>query len=314
MTVMTLPATPWTNGQTTTDGRFYFDSSAGGVGAWRSTPLPVGGLPAGSIIQWSSNTAPANWLICDGSAVSRTTYSSLFAVIGTTYGTGDGSTTFNLPDLRGRVPVGKNGGTFGTLAGTGGAESVTLASNNLPQAAVVDANTAGNDTSFALKFNAGTAAYGAKPLSALGIATNAVNNLQPYLVVNYIIKATAGWTAGDSELATRVGALEAKNPGTTGQPLVSAAGIATSTTVNGNLSAPIYWDGATTITLPAGRFTQPPVVTVTMEMGSSVSWCSLTGTPSTTSFIVRGMRVGNYPSAQSIHWSAVQMTSSSGVG
>lgn len=63
--------------------------------------------PIGSILQWSTNSAPSKWLICDGSAVSRTTYDDLFAVIGETYGNGDGSTTFNVPDLRARVPVGK---------------------------------------------------------------------------------------------------------------------------------------------------------------------------------------------------------------
>ena len=57
--------------------------------------------PTGSIIMYGAATAPTGWLECDGSAVSRTTYSSLFAIVGTTFGVGDGSTTFNLPDLRG---------------------------------------------------------------------------------------------------------------------------------------------------------------------------------------------------------------------
>ena len=57
--------------------------------------------PTGSIIMYGAATAPTGWLECDGSAVSRTTYADLFAVIGTTFGEGDGSTTFNLPDLRG---------------------------------------------------------------------------------------------------------------------------------------------------------------------------------------------------------------------
>lgn len=206
MAALDFPDNP-TNGQTY--GGYYWDATTGG---WRSDPVPMGGLPAGSIIQWAGATAPANWFIADGSAVSRTANASLFAVIGTTYGSGDGSTTFNLPDLRGRVAVGKNGGTFGTLGATGGAEAVTLASNNLPQAAVIDANTAGSDTSFALKFTQ-AAGYGAKTLTQLGTATTAVNNLQPYLVTNYIIKATSGWSAGDSELATRVGALEAAPAG-----------------------------------------------------------------------------------------------------
>lgn len=58
-------------------------------------------IPPGVILMYGAPTAPTGWLECDGSAVSRTTYSSLFAVIGTTFGVGDGSTTFNLPDLRG---------------------------------------------------------------------------------------------------------------------------------------------------------------------------------------------------------------------
>jgi microcystin-dependent protein len=57
--------------------------------------------PTGSVIAWTKETAPTGWLICDGSAVSRTTYADLFAVIGTEFGDGDGSTTFNLPDTRG---------------------------------------------------------------------------------------------------------------------------------------------------------------------------------------------------------------------
>ena len=65
--------------------------------------------PVGSISLWVSNTLPdaTNWKICDGSAISRTTYATLFALIGTTFGSGDGSTTFNIPDLRGRSAIGK---------------------------------------------------------------------------------------------------------------------------------------------------------------------------------------------------------------
>ncbi|MEM3097395.1 MAG: tail fiber protein, partial [Nitrososphaerales archaeon] len=63
-------------------------------------------LPTGTILSYGGSTAPSGWLLCDGSEVSRTTYSALFNVIGETYGVGDGSTTFNLPDLRGRFAVG----------------------------------------------------------------------------------------------------------------------------------------------------------------------------------------------------------------
>ena len=65
-------------------------------------------LPVGVIVPYGSNTIPENWLLCDGSAVSRETYQDLFNTIGTTYGAGDGFTTFNLPDLQGRVVVGKD--------------------------------------------------------------------------------------------------------------------------------------------------------------------------------------------------------------
>ena len=66
-----------------------------------------GGTPdTGFVMPFAGSTAPKGWLICDGSAVSRTTYSNLYSVIGTTYGSGDGSTTFNLPDLREATPKG----------------------------------------------------------------------------------------------------------------------------------------------------------------------------------------------------------------
>ncbi len=71
---------------------------------------PVGQLPAGVVLPYVGASAPAGWLLCDGAAVSRTTYSALFAVVGTTFGSGNGSTTFNVPDLRGRVPVGAGQG------------------------------------------------------------------------------------------------------------------------------------------------------------------------------------------------------------
>ena len=78
----------------------------------------------GTIKPWGKATAPAGYLLCDGSAVSRTTYADLFTVIGTTYGTGDNSTTFNVPDLQGKFPQGKSGTT--NLATTGGANTVTI--------------------------------------------------------------------------------------------------------------------------------------------------------------------------------------------
>jgi microcystin-dependent protein len=103
-------------------------------------------VPVGAIMDFAGSTAPANWLLCYGQAVSRSTYAALFAVLGTSHGTGDGSTTFNLPDCRGRVAAGKDdmggssanrltnqsGGLDGDVLGTtGGSETHTLTSGQL---------------------------------------------------------------------------------------------------------------------------------------------------------------------------------------
>ena len=87
-------------------------------------------MEAGIITTFAGSTPPAGWLPCDGSAVSRTDYATLFAVVGTTYGAGDGSTTFNLPDLKGRVVIGVSG--THALGSTGGSETVTLTEDQLP--------------------------------------------------------------------------------------------------------------------------------------------------------------------------------------
>jgi microcystin-dependent protein len=85
-------------------------------------PPNVGISPIGAVQAYAGATDPPNWLICDGRAVSRVTYASLFAVIGTAYGAGDGSTSFNIPDLRQRFILGKAAaGTGATLGSTGGA-------------------------------------------------------------------------------------------------------------------------------------------------------------------------------------------------
>lgn len=88
----------------------------------------------GVITAFGGSSAPTGWLLCDGTAVSRSTYADLFAVVSTTYGSGDGSTTFNLPDLKGKVPVGKDASQteFDTLGETGGAKTVTLSSSEIP--------------------------------------------------------------------------------------------------------------------------------------------------------------------------------------
>jgi len=75
-----------------------------------SSFFPSNAVPSGAVNSFAMSSAPAGWLSCNGNAVSRTTYAALFAAIGTTYGTGDGSTTFNLPDLRGEFVRGLDDG------------------------------------------------------------------------------------------------------------------------------------------------------------------------------------------------------------
>ena len=86
-------------------------------------------VPSGTIVAFGNATAPTGWLVCNDQAVNRTTYARLFAVLGTTFGTGDGSTTFNVPDLRDRVPlgIGTNMNTLGAVT-TGIAASAVMTS------------------------------------------------------------------------------------------------------------------------------------------------------------------------------------------
>jgi len=91
----------------------------------------------GAIKPWGKATAPVGYLLCDGTAVSRTTYADLFTVISTTYGTGNGSTTFNTPNLQGKTPQGYDGNTY-NLAATGGANTVTVAVTNNQAASSTD--------------------------------------------------------------------------------------------------------------------------------------------------------------------------------
>lgn len=92
-------------------------------------------VPVGTVVAFAGSSAPEGWLMCDGSAVVRTTYPNLWAILGTTYGSGDGSTTFNLPDAMGRNIVGAGSGsglTARTISTKSGAESVVITTTNLP--------------------------------------------------------------------------------------------------------------------------------------------------------------------------------------
>lgn len=150
----------------------------------------------GVVFPFAGSTAPAGWLLCDGSAVSRATYATLFGVIGTTYGAGDGSTTFNLPDLRGRVVAGRddmggvaagritdagngNPGISGaTLGATGGVDRHTITDAQLPTGVPVSLGS--------------LTVYGSGSNSAVSTATygsgHAHPNVQPTMVMNHIIR------------------------------------------------------------------------------------------------------------------------------
>lgn len=138
---------------------------------------------------WFTDTAPTGWLLCDGTAISRTTYADLFAVIGTTYGSGDGVNTFNIPDFSGRTPVGIGGTAFTALGVEVGAETHTLTTLEMPShthsgvvtsvASINNGLTGGVDT---LLNSATTNSTGSEG------GNNSHNNIQPSLVVNFIIK------------------------------------------------------------------------------------------------------------------------------
>jgi microcystin-dependent protein len=151
--------------------------------------------PPGSITMFAGSSAPEGYLLCQGQAVSRSTYSDLFAVIGTTYGSGDNSTTFNVPNLEGRVPVGLDTSQteFNVLGETGGAKTHTLTSGEMPSH-VHDQYVTASPGGYIDGRESWTGDKLVAPYPS-GITTGssggggAHNNLQPYIVLNYIIKA-----------------------------------------------------------------------------------------------------------------------------
>jgi microcystin-dependent protein len=178
-------------------------------------------IPPGTILAYSMNTTPAGWLDCDGSAKSRTEYKDLFDVLGETWGRGDGATTFNLPDFRGRTLIGSGNGGTGftnrTLAQTGGAETHTLTIQQIPAHNHVASTASAGSHNHNFKMGNSddknfTTNYGQRPPGDSGGAHNrgiytdnagahthtvtvnntgggqAHNNMQPFAVIKYIIK------------------------------------------------------------------------------------------------------------------------------
>jgi microcystin-dependent protein len=154
---------------------------------------------AGEIRAFAGNFAPRGWALCDGQLLPISDYAVLFNLIGTRYG-GDGQSTFALPDLRGRLPLHQGGGY--TLAQSGGAETVTLTSQQYPAQAHTHTVYASNDTADATSPQGNlpaatrdTPVYTQNqvftPMAAQAIGTyggnQPHNNFQPYLCVNFII-------------------------------------------------------------------------------------------------------------------------------
>jgi microcystin-dependent protein len=147
--------------------------------------------PTGGIIPYAGSSVPSGWIECDGSAVNRTTEATLFAVIGVTYGSGDGLTTFNLPDLRGRTVIGMGQGSGLTdrlLAASGGSETHVLSEAELPAHthSLEKVNVPNpfdlNNRQVATDPGANEATTG-----STGSGT-AHNNMQPFVALKYIIK------------------------------------------------------------------------------------------------------------------------------
>lgn len=153
------------------------------------------GVPTGTVLDFAGTTAPAGYLLCQGQAVSRATYANLFTVIGTTWGAGDGTTTFNIPDFRRRVAVGSGGTATATLGNAigniGGEEDHALTTSEIPSHTHSFTDTYGRQSggyrggggSNALEYNISS---GASTNAAGG--NGAHNNIQPSVVVNKIIK------------------------------------------------------------------------------------------------------------------------------
>jgi len=165
-------------------------SDAFGTATWQ----PILAVPTGTILIWTTDVPPEGYLLCDGSEVSRSTYADLFSLIGTAYGIGNGVDTFNIPDLRGRFPLGQDdmGGTpadritnteADTLGGEGGAESH-----------VHTVHPPSTNTSGAILGNGGAYMHNQPSaphyhnVSIPPFSSDSENHQSPFLTLNFIVK------------------------------------------------------------------------------------------------------------------------------
>lgn len=177
-----------------TSGRYYESTDAGALDrdngtAWNNI------ISAGDLKLSAASVAPSGWLLCDGSAISRTTFAVLFNALGTTYGVGNGSTTFNIPDCRGRTLIGAGAGsglTARARGDAGGEETHPLTVSELAShnhGAVSGSFVA--DTAGSTQANPGSgvvAGNNRENVTALTGSGTAHNNMQPYWVANVLIK------------------------------------------------------------------------------------------------------------------------------
>jgi microcystin-dependent protein len=226
------PGDVWMNSNDGVSFTYYADGTSSQWIELISSGVPSVIMPLGTIVQTALPAAPTGWLLCQGQTISRVTYALLFSAMGTLYGSGDGSTTFLLPDLRGRVPVGQTAsGTFASLNNAGGAETHTLtiaqmpshthsqASHNHTFSGTTNTTGAHSHTAYGALVNRGTGAqfreltqasngssnvptssdgdhshtYSGTTSSSSSIigttgSDSSHNNLQPYIVLNYMIK------------------------------------------------------------------------------------------------------------------------------
>lgn len=156
-------------------------------------------LPLGAILPFPGGTIPDNYLLCDGSAVSRTTYALLFNVIGTTYGEGDGSTTFNLPDMRSRTLVGADtrDSNLNAVGKTYGEKKHTMTINELVSHTHREPIDGGTNSGDYLSYGGYGNTRREYVISGSAGGGQPFNVMQPSMATNYIIKAfqTAGVVA-----------------------------------------------------------------------------------------------------------------------
>lgn len=211
-----IQGTPYVAVYNSSDSAFYLQGFYG-----NPYSIPIGGL-----LPFTGTTAPnSSFVLPYGQAISRTTYSTYYGLVGTAYGTGDGSTTFNVPDLRGRIPAGADGmggslaGRLNTTSGmngagigaVGGAQTATIAQNQLPNVAPSATTTIGASTTTINKQSIGGSAggtifyvEGGPGSSSLpvvfgtitttvasingGVAQQALATIQPTIITNYLLR------------------------------------------------------------------------------------------------------------------------------